>query len=89
MEKQVNRTQGYRPDIESLRGVAAGLVVAYHAAYRLCHGGFIGVDVFLVISGNRSQAFRCARSRRLAGCRLPGSTHKEPLGSCLHLRLSF
>ncbi|MGD0632000.1 MAG: acyltransferase family protein [Terracidiphilus sp.] len=51
MEKQVNQTQGYRPDIEGLRGLAVVLVVAYHATPRRFHGGFIGVDVFFVISG--------------------------------------
>ena len=42
---------GYRPDIEGLRGLAVCLVVAFHSSEKWFHGGFIGVDVFFVISG--------------------------------------
>lgn len=41
----------YRPDIDGLRAVAVGVVVAFHAFPALVPGGFIGVDIFFVISG--------------------------------------
>lgn len=41
----------YRPDIDGLRAVAVGLVVAYHFFPNHFKAGFIGVDVFFVISG--------------------------------------
>ncbi|HST80780.1 MAG TPA: acyltransferase family protein [Kineosporiaceae bacterium] len=41
----------FRPDIEGLRAVAILLVVLYHCGVRVFSGGFVGVDVFFVISG--------------------------------------
>ncbi|SPM43084.1 acyltransferase [Mycobacterium numidiamassiliense] len=42
---------GYRPDIEGLRAVAVVAVVLFHAGVPGVGGGFVGVDVFFVISG--------------------------------------
>lgn len=41
----------YRPDIDGLRAISIFAVVAYHAFPTDISGGFVGVDVFFVISG--------------------------------------
>jgi peptidoglycan/LPS O-acetylase OafA/YrhL len=45
------KRSGFRPDIEGLRAVAVVAVVLFHAGLPGVTGGYIGVDVFFVISG--------------------------------------
>lgn len=41
----------FRPDIEGIRGIASVTVMLYHAGFAFMAGGFVGVDVFYVLSG--------------------------------------
>src|SRR4051812_44345470 len=47
----LRKTMGFRNDINGLRAIAVAAVVLYHFGVTGFSGGYIGVDVFFVISG--------------------------------------
>jgi peptidoglycan/LPS O-acetylase OafA/YrhL len=70
-------TSRFRPDIEGLRAVAVLAVVLFHAEVPGVRGGYVGVDVFFVISGflitgmlwREAKATGSVRLRRFYGAR--------------------
>lgn len=52
-EKSIKETEGnyYRPDIDGLRAIAVIGIMLFHLDFNAFGGGYIGVDVFFVISG--------------------------------------
>src|SRR5688500_12397183 len=42
---------GHRPELDGLRGISIRLVLTLHLGFSFVSGGFLGVDIFFVLSG--------------------------------------
>ncbi len=62
---------GFRTDIEGLRGIAVLLVVGCHCGVSALAGGFVGVDVFFVLSGYLITGLLVAEVRTTSRLDLP------------------
>lgn len=51
LETSKSRAKNYRPEVDGLRAIAVMAVVLFHAKFQLLAGGYVGVDIFFVISG--------------------------------------
>ena len=71
-QMSASATEGFRSDLEGLRGVAILLVVACHCGIPWCAGGFIGVDVFFVLSGYLITGLLVEEHRTTSRIDLPG-----------------
>ncbi|WIB36414.1 acyltransferase [Curtobacterium sp. MCJR17_043] len=60
----LRRRRSTRPELQGVRAVAAALVLAFHADVPGLDGGFLGVDVFLVLSGYVVTTMLLAEHRR-------------------------
>jgi len=67
----VGEKSGFRPEIQALRALAVTLVVVYHLAPKRLSGGFVGVDIFLVISGFLITSHLLRELRRTGRISLP------------------
>lgn len=67
-----HQAQGRRADIQGLRALAVGLVLVFHLWPALLPGGFVGVDVFFVVSGFLITSHLLSELRRTGTISLPG-----------------
>ena len=60
----------YRPALDGLRAVAVVLVICFHAGTAMFSGGFVGVDLFFVLSGFLVTSVMLAEHARTGRIRL-------------------
>jgi len=68
--KRAPTPMGYQPGLDGLRAVSVVAVILYHAGFTWMHGGFLGVEVFFVVSGFLITSLLLEERERTAGVRL-------------------
>ena len=76
-------TLPHRDDLQGLRALAVLLVVLDHAGLPFVQGGYIGVDVFFVLSGYLITGLLLRQADATGASGSPTSTPGAPGGSCL------
>jgi peptidoglycan/LPS O-acetylase OafA/YrhL len=71
-EEASARSLGHQPALDGLRGLAVLLVLVFHAAHDWLRGGYVGVDVFFVLSGFLITALLIGERARSGTISLPG-----------------
>src|SRR5690606_11776191 len=72
LSRRTTSRPGYRPDIDGLRALAVLAVLGDHAGVPALAGGYVGVDVFFVISGFLSTGLLVAELDRTGRISLGG-----------------
>jgi hypothetical protein len=70
-QEPAGSADGFRPDLEGLRAVAVVLILLYHASVPRASGGYVGVDVFFVLSGFLITGLLLREVRRTGTISLP------------------
>ena len=68
--KRAATPMGYQPGLDGLRAISVAAVVLYHAGFTWMHGGFLGVEVFFVVSGFLITSLLIEERERTGGVRL-------------------
>ena len=61
---------GYQPGLDGLRAISVIAVIFYHAGFGWMHGGFLGVEVFFVVSGYLITSLLLEEKETTGGVRL-------------------
>jgi len=68
--KRAATPMGYQPGLDGLRAISVVAVILYHAGFTWMHGGFLGVEVFFVVSGFLITSLLIEERERTGGVRL-------------------
>jgi len=68
--KRAATAMGYQPGLDGLRAISVVAVFLYHAGFGWMHGGFLGVEVFFVVSGFLITSLLIEERERTGGVQL-------------------